>query len=102
MNPSAQDFYEHKTQTNMNLTAQDVFLRLYKNLWTQDTKSFMNLRPQNSMKRRRMHLGGRARPPPQPLSSCLFKAYLLCRDSSPPPETSPPPIETIEKNYLPK
>ena len=41
--------------------------------------------------------------PPQPPSSCFFlRPYLLCRDSPPPPETFPPPIDTIEKKLIPK
>ena len=36
-----------------------------------------------------------------PPSAVCFKAYLLCRDSPPLPETSPPSIEIIEKQLLP-
>ena len=46
--------------------------------------------------------GGAAPSPPNPLQLFFFWAYLLCRDSQPPIETSPPAIETIEKKLVPK
>ena len=91
--------FEHNTKSLMNLRPQD-----YMNLRPQ-TK-IVNPRLQKSCEPKANHAacspnasGGEAlRPPPQPPSSCFFfRPTLLCRDSPPPPETSPPPIETIEK-----
>ncbi len=57
----------------MSLRAQAVCLRPYKNLWTQDTKSFMNLRPPKFYESQANHVaccanasGGEALRPPLP------------------------------------
>ena len=65
-----------------------IFFRLRQKLWTQGTPNSTNRRriPQHVLW-----------PPP----AVCFKAYLLCRDSPPLPETSPPSIEIIEKQLFP-
>ena len=112
-------FYEHNTKCLMNLRPPKRYEpKGPKPLWTQDAKKYdskgtrclpanrqknVNTRPQKFYEPKANRAacsanvsgGGAAPSPPTPLPAVFFKDYLLCRDSPPPPETSPPPIETI-------
>ena len=96
--PKGPKAFMNTRHKNMNLRAQDVFMFVCEPTKKCEHKAPKILQTEGDHEACSANAsGGEAlRPPLQPPSSCL--AYLLCRDSAPPPETSPPPIKTKEKN----